>query len=60
MIQASSALNVAAYLLLKAEQATKEKDSGMTFFLDDEAGFEIKSHPVITRLQQLNKFEYAT
>lgn len=54
MIQASSALNVAAYLLLKAEQAAKEKDSD-DFLLDDEAGFEIQSHPVISRLQQLNK-----
>ena len=53
MIQASSALNVAAYLLLKAEQAAKEKDTD-DFVLEGDAGSEIKSHPVMTRLQQLN------
>ena len=54
MIQASCALNVAAYLLLKAEHAQKEKGSD-DFVFEVDAGAAIKSHPVITRLQQLNK-----
>jgi U3 small nucleolar RNA-associated protein 3 len=54
MMQASSALNVAAYLLLKAEHAQKEKEAGDSFFEVDSSA-AIKSHPVIARLQQLNK-----
>jgi U3 small nucleolar RNA-associated protein 3 len=54
LLQTSTALNVAAYLLLKAEHAAKEKDVD-DFVMDGDAGSEIKSHPVMTRLQQLNK-----
>lgn len=54
LLQTSTALNVASYLLLKAEQAAKEKDVD-DFVMDGDVGSEIKSHPVMTRLQQLNK-----
>ena len=54
MMQASSALNVAAYLLLKAEQTQKENGPDDFAFEVDE-GTAIQSHPVIRRLQQLNK-----
>lgn len=54
LIQSSTALNVVSYLLLKAEQAAREKSEG-DMLLDGDVGSEIKSHPVMARLQQLNK-----
>jgi len=48
MLQSSTALNVAMYLLLKMEQ--KRDD----FLGEDDEGPSIQSHPVMARLQQLN------
>jgi len=50
LLQTSTALNVASYLLLKAEQSSKQTDDDD----DDEVGSSINSHPVITKLQKLN------
>jgi U3 small nucleolar RNA-associated protein 3 len=54
MLQASCALNVAGYLLLKSELANKERTLEDPM-LNINPDSEIKSHPVIRRLQQLNK-----
>jgi U3 small nucleolar RNA-associated protein 3 len=51
LLQSSTALNVAMYLLLKSEQAMNED----TDLMDGDAVSAIESHPVIARLQQLNK-----
>lgn len=51
LLQSSTALNVAMYLLLKSEQAMNED----TDLMDGDAVTAIESHPVIARLQQLNK-----
>lgn len=48
MLQSSTALNVAMYLLLKMEQ---KKDD---FLGEDDEGPSIQSHPVMARLQKLN------
>lgn len=48
MLQSSTALNVAMYLLLKMDQ---KKDD---FLGEDDEGPSIQSHPVMARMQQLN------
>jgi len=53
LVQTSTALNVSSYLLLKAEQISKKRD--YTDTINDEVVTDIKSHPVMARLQQLNK-----
>lgn len=50
MLQTSSALNLAIYLLLKMEQA----ESAET---DEDATDSMQSHPVLTRLQLLNEYD---
>ncbi len=50
MLQASMALNVTMYLLLKAEQASS---SSSPHDVDDASAW-IQAHPVMARLQQLN------
>lgn len=49
MLQASKALNLSLYLLLKADQA-----SGNDALMDDE-GDDMRNHPVIDRLNQLSQ-----
>jgi U3 small nucleolar RNA-associated protein 3 len=56
LLQTSTTLNVAAYVLLKSEQAKKSTDMN-DLKLSDDAGSEIKSHPVMARLQQLNRLQ---
>jgi len=56
LLQSSTALNVAMYLLLKSEQTTNEADTEADILgLGGDAASAIQSHPVIARLQQLNK-----
>jgi len=55
MLQASKALNVSLYLLLKADQTSKSNlDTGMPL-MDDDAGDDIRHHPVMNRLNQLSQ-----
>lgn len=52
MLQSSASLNLAAYLLLKAEQASSCADKGST--INDADARSIQYHPVILNLQRLN------
>ena len=58
MLQASKALNLSLYLLLKADQASNASasaaDSG-AMFMDDDVADDIRNHPVIDRLNQLSQ-----
>mmetsp|Transcript_15840 Transcript_15840/g.18400 ORF Transcript_15840/g.18400 Transcript_15840/m.18400 type:complete len:670 (+) Transcript_15840:83-2092(+) len=58
MLQTSTALNVCQYLLIKAENAkaasTKSADDNDDFIIDNQDDYNIKNHPVISRLNQLN------
>jgi U3 small nucleolar RNA-associated protein 3 len=56
ILQTSTALNVCMYLTLKAEQAsTASDDNEGSFSLgNDDSTTDVKSHPVILRLNQLN------
>ncbi len=61
MLQTSTALNVCQYLLIKAEYAKSSKDKEDTdhnvendILFDDHDDDNIKNHPVIKRLNQLN------
>jgi len=59
MLQASKALNLSLYLLLKADQAknaaSTSADSGAMFMDDDNVADDIRNHPVIDRLNQLSQ-----
>lgn len=52
MLQASQALNLSLYLLLKAEQSSKNSLQAGT---DDDEGDDIRNHPVMDRLNQLSQ-----
>ena len=57
MLQASKALNLSLYLLLKADQASNASasaDSG-ALFMDDDVVDDVRNHPVIDRLNQLSQ-----
>lgn len=61
MLQASKALNLSLYLLLKAEQASSKSNSASalehndnSFVMDDDVD-NIQSHPVMDRLNQLSR-----
>lgn len=61
MLQASKALNLSMYLLLKADQASAKSHSTPTlesndnsFLMDDDVN-DIQSHPVMDRLNQLSQ-----
>ena len=54
MLQTSTALNVCQYLLLKAEMAASTSIEEDDFGFDQQEN-EISNHPVIARLDQLNK-----
>ena len=61
MLQASKALNLSLYLLLKADQASSKSKSAPrlesndeTFLMDDDDN-NIQSHPVMDRLNQLSQ-----
>jgi len=59
MLQASKALNLSLYLLLKADQASNSAstsaDSGAMFMDDDDVADDVRNHPVIDRLNQLSQ-----
>mmetsp|Transcript_31827 Transcript_31827/g.62364 ORF Transcript_31827/g.62364 Transcript_31827/m.62364 type:complete len:721 (-) Transcript_31827:1158-3320(-) len=62
MLQASKALNLSLYLLLKEEKLSRANDDrkpaellGDMTFMDDDEGDDIRNHPVIDRLNQLSK-----
>jgi len=55
MLQASKALNLSLYLLLKADlESTTNLDDGMPLVEDDD-GDDIRNHPVMDRLNQLSQ-----
>mmetsp|Transcript_20286 Transcript_20286/g.42428 ORF Transcript_20286/g.42428 Transcript_20286/m.42428 type:complete len:694 (-) Transcript_20286:38-2119(-) len=55
MLQASKALNLSLYLLLKADlESTTNLDGGMPL-VEDEDGDDIRNHPVMDRLNQLSQ-----
>eukprot|EP00804_Cyclotella_cryptica_P025058 CCRYP_016531-RB/>CCRYP_016531-RB protein AED:0.06 eAED:0.06 QI:189/1/1/1/0.66/0.5/4/434/675 len=61
MLQASQALNLSLYLLLKADQASSKSNSVLSiehsdnsFLIDDDVD-NIQSHPVMDRLNQLSR-----
>ena len=54
MLQTSTALNVCQYLLLKADMAAKELEEEEDLGFDQQQD-EIANHPVVARLDQLNK-----
>ena len=65
MLQASKALNLSLYLLLKADQASSKKKNahslGMTsmsassLLMEDDNNDDIRNHPVMDRLNQLSQ-----
>ena len=58
MLQASKALNLSLYLLLKADQASNAStgaDSSGAMFMDDDVADDVRNHPVIDRLNQLSQ-----
>ena len=59
MLQASKALNLSLYLLLKADQASTaastSADGGAMFMDDDDVADDVRNHPVIYRLNQLSQ-----
>jgi U3 small nucleolar RNA-associated protein 3 len=57
MLQASKALNLSLYLLLKADQASNASTSSESgvMFMDDDIADDVRNHPVIDRLNQLSK-----
>lgn len=62
MLQASKALNLSLYLLLKADQAsnnagptTSTDSSGAMLMDDDNVVDDVRNHPVIDRLNQLSQ-----
>jgi len=54
MLQTATALNVCQYLMIKADQAVKASDEDLDDLIDDQQEDNIKNHPVISRLNQLN------
>ena len=55
MLQASQALNLSLYLLLKADQAAKAKNiDGSGFSYEDDAADDARNHPVMERLNELS------
>jgi len=57
MLQASKALNVSLYLLLKADQASNNNVDGdnMSSLIEEDDGDDIRHHPVMERLNQLSQ-----
>ena len=58
MLQASKALNLSLYLLLKADQASNAASSSVesdAMFMDDDIVDDVRNHPVIERLNQLSQ-----
>jgi U3 small nucleolar RNA-associated protein 3 len=56
MLQASNALNLSLYLLLKADIASKKNiDKDMAFAEEEDNGDSIRTHPVMDRLNQLSR-----
>lgn len=60
MLQASKALNLSLYLLLKSDQASKKNDVSNTMASslmddDDDNADDIRNHPVMERLNQLSQ-----
>lgn len=58
MLQASKALNLSLYLLLKSDQASNSKNNlntDMMSYMDDDNGDDIRNHPVMDRLNQLSQ-----
>lgn len=55
MLQASKALNLSLYLLLKSDQAsTKKDDTDVPLVMEADASDDIRNHPVMRRLNQLS------
>lgn len=54
MLQASKALNLSLYLLLKSDQASKSNPNN-DILMDDDDADDIHSHPVMDRLNQLSQ-----
>eukprot|EP01083_Nonionella_stella_P102457 291482_1 len=54
MLQTATALNVCQYLMIKADQAVKASDEDLDDLIDDQQEDNIRNHPVISRLNQLN------
>jgi U3 small nucleolar RNA-associated protein 3 len=55
MLEASKALNLSLYLLLKSDQAsTNEDDAGVPLVMEVDSGDNIRNHPVMHRLNQLS------
>lgn len=56
MLQASKALNLSLYLLLKADIASKKnEDNDKMALVDEDDGNYIRTHPVMDRLDQLSR-----
>ena len=56
MLQASKALNLSLYLLLKSDQASNSNNIDADLALmDDDEGDDIRNHPVMDRLNQLSQ-----
>jgi U3 small nucleolar RNA-associated protein 3 len=57
MLQASKALNLSLYLLLKADQASNSSASAdsSALFMDDDVVDDVRNHPVIDRLNLLSQ-----
>lgn len=58
MLQASKALNLSLYLLLKADHASNNASAiaqNDATFMDDDVADDIRNHPVIDRLNQLSQ-----
>ncbi len=55
MLQASNALNLSLYLLLKADIASKNNVDKEMAFAEEDDGDYIRTHPVMDRLNQLSR-----
>lgn len=55
MLQASNALNLSLYLLLKADLASKKTADADMDLVEEDDGDDIRTHPVMDRLDQLSR-----
>ena len=55
MLQASNALNLSLYLLLKADIASKKNGNNELTLVAEDDGDDIRTHPVMDRLDQLSR-----
>ena len=55
MLQASNALNLSLYLLLKADLASKKNADTEMGLVEEDDGDDIRTHPVMDRLDQLSR-----